>query len=181
LVKLEDNYHSTHTILDAANGIIKNNLTRLGKTLRSTGEDGLPVRVVKSHNDIDEARRVVETIQQLERAGRSLEDIAVLYRTNAVSRPFEDELRRQRVPYRVVGGVRFYDRKEVKDVLATLRSALNPKSDIDATRMIGAVPRGIGEASLEKIQRAAGVKNLSLLEAMADEQVLEEEIGRAHV
>ncbi|MFZ9887588.1 MAG: ATP-dependent helicase [Myxococcota bacterium] len=172
LVKLEDNYRSTKRILNVANGIIGHNEARLGKTLRATGEEGRPVRLVQCQNDIDEARRVVEGVQRFVSTGRSPEDIAILYRTNALSRPFEDELRRQGLPYRIVGGVRFYDRKEIKDVLATLRCALNPQSDVDTTRMLAAVPRGVGEASLEKLQLVAQAQHRSLLEVMGDDAAL---------
>jgi DNA helicase-2/ATP-dependent DNA helicase PcrA len=172
LVRLEDNYRSTRHILDAANGVIENNAARLGKVLRATGDEGQRVQVLKAHNDVDEARRVVSSIQELGRV-RSLEDIAVLYRTNAMSRAFEDELRRLSLPYRVVGGVRFYDRKEVKDVLATVRCALNPLSDVDTARMIAAVPRGIGDTSVQKIQRSAVAAGGSVLGVMQDSAALE--------
>jgi DNA helicase-2/ATP-dependent DNA helicase PcrA len=173
LVRLEDNYRSTRRILDAANAIIANNEVRLGKTLRSMGDEGRRARIMKSSNDVDEARRVVQTVQELVRAGHSLEDVVVLYRTNALSRPFEDELRRASLPYRLVGGVRFYDRKEVKDVLATVRAALNPRSDVDTLRMVAAVPRGIGDTSVQKIAKAATAQSMSVLEALGDEALLE--------
>jgi DNA helicase-2/ATP-dependent DNA helicase PcrA len=173
LVRLEDNYRSTRNILDAANGVIANNEVRLGKTLRATGDEGRPVRVLKCHNDVDEARKVVRLIQESARGLITPEDVAVLYRANALSRPFEDELRRAHLSYRVVGGVRFYDRKEVKDVLATVRAGLNPKSDVDALRMIQAVPRGIGQSSVEKIQAAARAADKSVLETMADDGLLD--------
>ena len=173
LVRLEDNYRSTRTILEAANGVIAHNEERLGKVLRATGEVGQKIRVIKAQNDIDEARRVVASMQEHVRRQKPLEDLCVLYRANALSRPFEDELRKARLPYRVIGGVRFYDRKEVKDVLATVRAALNIKSDVDALRCITSVPRGIGQGSLDKIQAAALAKNLSLLEAMGDESLMD--------
>ncbi len=169
LVRLEDNYRSTRYILDAANAVIGHNTARLGKTLRPTGDDGRPVRILKCRDDITEAKRVVSLIQERAQSGQSLEGIAVLYRTNALSRLFEDELRRAHLPYRLIGGVRFYDRKEVKDVLSTLRAALNPKSDVDTLRFLSAVPRGIGAKSLAKLQEIANTENLSVLEVMGEE------------
>jgi DNA helicase-2/ATP-dependent DNA helicase PcrA len=172
LVKLEENYRSTATILEAANGIIAHNEVRLGKTLRPTGDRGRNVRVVRAWDDLDEARRIVSEIQESARAGTSLDEVAILYRTNAYSRPFEDELRRASLGYRVVGGVRFYDRKEVKDVLATLRCALNPTSDVDTLRFLAAVPRGIGDGTTQKIEQVSRDHGSSILLAMADAQLL---------
>ena len=172
LVKLEDNYRSTGAILDAANGIIAENSDRLGKVLRATGERGRPVRIIRARDDLEESRRVVRLIGEHQRAGFSLDEAAILYRTNACSRPFEDELRREGLRYRVVGGVRFYDRKEVKDVLATVRAALNPLSDVDTVRFLAAVPRGIGATTMEKVEAAARKAKLSLMSALGDEALL---------
>ena len=176
LVKLEENYRSTAMILGAANGIISKNVVRLGKTLRvapSNGnEPGRRVRVMRTRDDLEEARRIVNDILDHARANTSLDEIAVLYRTNALSRPFEDELRRAHLPYRVIGGVRFYDRKEVKDVLATLRCAINPQSDVDTLRFLAAIPRGIGDTTQKKLSVAARARNTSLLRAMNDEGAL---------
>ncbi len=173
LVKLEENYRSTATILDAANGIIKKNVVRLGKTLRPTGERGRSVRVIRARDDLEEARRIVSDVLEHARQGTSLDEVAVLYRTNALSRPFEDELRRANLPYRVVGGVRFYDRKEVKDVLATVRCAISPQSDVDTLRFLAAVPRGIGDGTIKKLEAAARERGLALLPAMADRDALD--------
>mgnify|MGYP000380026011 CR=1 FL=1 len=172
LVRLEENYRSTATILEAANGVIGHNTERLGKELRPTLNDGRKVRVVKSRDDIDEARRTVRSIQSHVQSGQTLEDVAILYRTNAMSRAFEDELRRSHLAYRLVGGVRFYDRKEVKDTLATVRCALNPRSDVDTVRMLQAVPRGIGAASIQKMQTVATQTNKGLLDVMGDADLL---------
>jgi DNA helicase-2/ATP-dependent DNA helicase PcrA len=172
LVRLEDNYRSTAHILDAANGVIGHNAARLGKVLRPVAGEGARVRVQRAHNDVDEARKVVGWIHDAT-ARTSPEEVAILYRTNAMSRAFEDELRRLKMPYRVVGGVRFYDRKEIKDVLATVRCALNPLSDVDTLRMVGAVPRGIGDTSVEKIQRAATSARGTVLGVMSDEDAME--------
>jgi DNA helicase-2/ATP-dependent DNA helicase PcrA len=179
LVKLEENYRSTPAILDAANGIIAQNEVRLGKTLRPAGEPqllerGRNIRVVRGNDDLEEARRVGGLLIEHVMTGTRLDDIAVLYRANAQSRQMEDELRRLALPYRVVGGVRFYDRKEIKDVLATIRVALNRRSDVDGLRFLAAVPRGIGDASVKKIDAVARAKRRSLLEVFADPVLLTE-------
>jgi DNA helicase-2/ATP-dependent DNA helicase PcrA len=180
LIKLEENYRSTPAILDAANGIIRHNEVRLGKELRPAGGDGTGsgrgrhVRVVKGADDVEEARRVGGLIVEHVMSGTGLDEIAVLYRANAQSRPIEDELRRLALPYRVVGGVRFYDRKEIKDVLATVRAALNRRSDVDALRFLGAVPRGVGDASLKKIDAVARRHRRGILEVFADAALLAE-------
>ncbi|MCP4499095.1 MAG: UvrD-helicase domain-containing protein [Deltaproteobacteria bacterium] len=174
LIRLEDNYRSTATILEAANGVISQNTDRLGKLLRPTLDEGRKVRVLKAKNDIEEARKVVREIQGHTQAGHTLEEVAILYRTNSSSRAFEDELRRNHLPYRLVGGVRFYDRKEVKDALATVRCALNPRSDVDTLRFLQAMPRGIGPASVKKLQTVATRYSCGLIEVMADEKRLDE-------
>jgi DNA helicase-2/ATP-dependent DNA helicase PcrA len=182
VVKLEENYRSTPAILEAANGIIENNTGRLGKVLVAARTDlgrdingvtrGRLVKVVKARDDMEEARRVGNLLIEHVAAGVHLDEIAILYRTNAHSRLFEDELRRHSLPYRVVGGVRFYDRKEVKDVLATLRLCFNRKSDVDGLRFLAAVPRGIGAATITKVEEAARRAGQSLFEAMSSAHTL---------
>ncbi|HWW60357.1 MAG TPA: UvrD-helicase domain-containing protein, partial [Thermoanaerobaculia bacterium] len=125
IVKLEQNYRSTGNILDAATGVVSNNEARKGKTLFTTGGAGDPVRVVTCSNEREEANYVIDKITAL-RASYKLYDFAVLFRTNAQSRPFEEELLRANVPYSVVGGVKFYERAEIKDVLSYVRLALRP-------------------------------------------------------
>ena len=174
LVKLEENYRSTATILEAANGIIARNQLRLGKVLRPTGAEGRPVHVLRGRDDIEEARRVLWDLHDEVGRGTHLDQIAVLYRTNALSRPFEDALRQNKLPYRVVGGVRFYDRKEVKDVLATVRCALNPRSDVDTLRWLAAVPRGIGDTTVKKLEAAARRVGAPLLQALRDDALHED-------
>jgi DNA helicase-2/ATP-dependent DNA helicase PcrA len=165
LVKLEENYRSTPAILEAANGIIAKNEVRLGKVLRpaKATDRGRLVRILKNASDLEEARRVVMYIIEHVAAGVHLDEIAILYRTTGASRVLEDALRQNSLPYRIVGGVRFYDRKEIKDVLATLRVALNRNSDVDGLRYLQAVPRGVGQATVTKIAavaraRGTGVK-----------------------
>ena len=176
VIKLEDNYRSTPAILEAANGIISHNHGRLGKVLRPGRTDvvngGRHVRILKARDDVDEARRVLMLMVEHVAAGIHLDEIAVLYRTNAQSRLMEDELRKHGLPYRVVGGVRFYDRKEVKDVLATLRCCLNRKSDIDALRFLSAVPRGIGPATVAKVDAVARRQGQSFLAALSSSSSL---------
>ena len=172
LVKLEANYRSTSTILSAANAVIANNGNRLGKNLIAVGGVGVPIRLIRAFSDREEAEMIVRLVQDEVGRGHSLYEFAVLMRTNGQSRPFEESLRKARLPYRLIGGIKFYDRKEVKDVLATLRAALNPKSDVDFQRAISAVPRGIGDASVKKIQEIAKQKELSLLPAMLAPEVL---------
>lgn len=176
LVKLEENYRSTPAILEAANGIIEKNEVRLGKVLRPAraGDRGRLVRVVKNASDLEEARRVVMYIIEHIAAGARLDEIAILYRTNGASRVLEDELRRHSLPYKIVGGVRFYDRKEIKDVLATLRVALNRQSDIDGLRYLQAVPRGVGQATVTKIEVVARARGKALFVTMANDAHLAE-------
>jgi len=179
LIKLEENYRSTPAILDAANGIIAENEVRLGKVLRPAGEVGAlergrNIRILRGNDDVEEARRVGGLLIEHVMSGTRLDDIAILYRANAQSRMMEDEMRRLALPYRVVGGVRFYDRKEIKDVLATIRVALNRRSDVDALRFLAAVPRGIGDASVKKIDAVARARRRSLLEVFADAALLTE-------
>jgi DNA helicase II / ATP-dependent DNA helicase PcrA len=176
LVKLEANYRSTSTILSAANAVISNNVNRLGKNLIAVGAVGVPVRLMRAFHDRGEAEMVVSLIEDEVRRGRSLYEFAILMRTNSQSRTFEEALRKVRLPYRLIGGIKFYDRKEVKDVLATLRAALNPKSDVDFQRAISAVPRGIGDTSVKKVQEIAKKKELSLLQAMLTPEVLNEAV-----
>jgi DNA helicase-2/ATP-dependent DNA helicase PcrA len=187
LLKLEENYRSTPAILQAANGIIAKNEVRLGKVLRPAGnadddaDDGIRgrdrgrnVRVVRGADDVEEARRVGGLLIEHVMGGTRLDDIAILYRANAQSRLMEDELRRLALPYRVVGGVRFYDRKEVKDVLATVRAALVRRSDVDALRFLAAVPRGIGDTTVKKVDAVARSRRRPLLEVFADPALLAE-------
>jgi DNA helicase II / ATP-dependent DNA helicase PcrA len=172
LIRLEENYRSTEHILTAANGIISHNRARLGKILKPVRGLGRRVRLVRCRDDLNESRTVVRMIQDHLHEGGSLKEIAILYRTNAHSRLFEDELRKADLAYRLIGGFRFYDRKEIKDVLATLRCALNPKSTIDTLRMLTAVPRGIGAKSLEKLQKIAAENHIALLEVLRDDGLM---------
>jgi DNA helicase-2/ATP-dependent DNA helicase PcrA len=168
VVRLERNYRSTRPILDGASGVIAHNLARKEKRLLTEREGGDPIRVLQLDDERDEARLVLRTIQSLVRAeGRGFGQFAVFYRTNAQSRPFEEELQAARVPYLVVGGLRFYERAEVKDVLAWLRLAVNPADDLALRRIVNVPPRGIGRATLERAADLAARDGIPLLEGLA--------------
>ncbi len=156
LVRLEQNYRSTRVILEAANSVIAPNRGRLGKTLFTRREGGEPLTVVCAADERDEAEWLVrEFVGRARRGEHGFDEMAVLMRTNAQTRALEDELRRGGVPYRVVGAVSFYERREVKDVLAHLRLVVNPDDDAAFRRAIAAPRRGIGEQSLEVLSRSA--------------------------
>jgi len=164
LIKLEHNYRSTKSILNAANQVISHNEERIGKSLFTTAAQGESVAVLRHRSDRAEADRIVEMIRMETRRGVRASSFAILMRTNGQSRLFEEALRKSRMPFVLIGGVRFYDRKEIKDALATLRSALNPKSDVDFVRSVNAVSRGVGDASLEKARASAAAKQSALAE-----------------
>jgi DNA helicase-2/ATP-dependent DNA helicase PcrA len=173
LIKLEQNYRSTKRILEAANHLISHNTERKPKNLWTENEDGAPIRLFEAGSEIEEAHYVAETILSGVREGRSYGDYAVLYRTNAQSRVIEDVMLKSGIPYTVVGGIKFYERKEIKDVLAYLRLIVNPHDDISLERVINVPKRGIGAATLDKIVRHAREHGLSLFGALLEM----EEIG----
>ncbi|MFL5611373.1 MAG: ATP-dependent helicase [Gemmatimonadaceae bacterium] len=174
IVRLEDNYRSTPDILRVANAAITQNVSRKGKTLRATREAGEPVTLVAALDERDEADFILEEIKARQnREGRALSEFAVLYRTNAQSRPLEDALRREVIPYRLVGSVRFYDRREIRDLMAYLKLIANP-SDEEAFRRAIAVPkRGIGDASVDVLAARARQDRVSLSEVAAREDLQE--------
>ena len=160
LIKLEQNYRSQGNILDAANALIANNATRLGKNLWTSEGQGEPLRAFAAPTDVDEARFIVEAVQSLVDQGLSAQEIALLYRSNAQSRVLEHALFNAGMPYRVYGGMRFFERAEVKHALAYLRLLANPEDDNALLRVVNVPPRGIGTRSLEVLQehaRGAGV------------------------
>ncbi len=163
-IRLEQNYRSTGTILRAAGAVVAHNVQRKGKTLWTDNPLGEQVELYRAPDDRSEAAWVAQRARRLE-PGVGYNGIAVLYRTNAQSRLFEEILRRDEIPHQVVGAVQFYARKEVKDVLAYLRLAANPADDVAFRRAINTPPRGIGAASLESMERLASAAGLSLLEA----------------
>src|SRR5947209_2476403 len=161
IVKLEQNYRSTGNILDAATGVVSNNVPRKGKTLFTAGGAGDPVRIVTTTNEREEAQFVIEKITGM-RARVPLSDFAVLFRTNAQSRPFEEELLRANVPYTVVGGVKFYERAEIKDVMSFLRLAIRPHDTPSIERVINVPSRGIGDTTLASLNDASRDRNATL-------------------
>lgn len=164
-IRLEQNYRSTANILNAANAVIAHNPERLGKQLWTDSGDGDPVDLYAAYNEIDEARFVVERIRQWVRDGGSYGEAAVLYRSNAQSRAFEEALLAEQIPYRVYGGVRFFERAEIKDTLAYLRLVANRGDDAAFERAVNTPTRGIGERTLDEVRRRARTDSVSLWEA----------------
>jgi DNA helicase-2/ATP-dependent DNA helicase PcrA len=167
-VRLEQNYRSTGNILEAANALIANNQSRMGKKLWTDGPPGKPIQLYSAFNEQDEARFVVECIQQWLDAGRRADDSAILYRTSAQSRLFEEYLLQANVPYRVYGGQRFFERTEVKDSLAYLRLLNNPNDDAALERVINKPARAIGEKTTSIIRLQARESGLTLWQAAGE-------------
>lgn len=165
IVKLEENYRSHSNILDAANAIISHNKHRLGKNLWTSAGKGEPVRVYDAYNDTDEAQFIVDEVNTLQNEGISLGDMALLYRSNAQSRILEHTLFSANIPYRVYGGLRFFERAEIKHALAYMRLIANANDDTALLRVINFPARGIGARSLEQLQEAARQQNCSLWQA----------------
>ncbi len=166
-VRLERNYRSTAPILKAAGAVVAENRRRLGKTLKATKPGGEKVRFVSFDEERDEAREIVLRVAAARRA-RPRGEVAVLFRTNAQSRPFEDELLRANLPYVLVGGTKFYERAEIKDLLAYLRLARNPADDVSFRRVVNVPARGVGAATLEALEAAAAEKGTSLFTALGE-------------
>jgi len=166
VIRLEQNYRSHGNILDAANAIIKNNSARLGKNLWTDAGAGEPIRVFEAGSDLDEARWIVEEIKALSRDGHARKEIALLYRSNAQSRVLEHALFSAGLPYRVYGGLRFFERQEIKHALAYLRLIANSDDDTAFARVVNFPTRGIGARSLEQLQDAAMAAGSSLFGAI---------------
>ncbi|WP_449468191.1 DNA helicase II [Stenotrophomonas humi] len=164
-VRLEQNYRSTANILGAANAVIAHNPDRIGKELWTDSGDGDPIDLYAAYNEMDEARYLVERARQWVRDGGSYGDVAVLYRSNAQSRAFEEVLLSEQVPYRVYGGMRFFERAEIKDALAYLRLMTNRNDDAAFERAVNTPTRGIGDRTLDEVRRIARQQALSLWEA----------------
>lgn len=153
IIKLEQNYRSKANILQAANNVIKNNSRRKDKLLRTESEPGEKIKVYRAFSDIEEGRYTAMEIKKLIRdEDRKFKDFAILYRTNAQSRIFEDSFIRENIPYRIIGGLKFYDRKEIKDIMAYLKFINNPLDDISLRRIINVPKRNIGDTTVSKIQ-----------------------------
>lgn len=167
-VRLEQNYRSTQTILDAANGLIQRNTNRLGKELWSHGNKGEPIKVYAGFNDLDEARFIAERIQQWIEDGGSANEAAILYRSNAQSRVLEEALLRLNIPYQIYGGQRFFERAEIKNALAYMRLMEDRHSDPAFERVVNTPTRGIGDKTLEGIRQLARTNQTSLWQAAKD-------------
>ncbi|MCO4851752.1 DNA helicase PcrA [Bacillus vallismortis] len=167
VILLEQNYRSTKRILSAANEVIKNNSNRKPKNLWTENDDGVKISYYRGDNEFGEGQFVAGKIYQLHSSGkRNLSDIAILYRTNAQSRVIEETLLKAGLNYNIVGGTKFYDRKEIKDILAYLRLVSNPDDDISFTRIVNVPKRGVGATSLEKIASYAAMNGLSFFQAI---------------
>lgn len=167
--KLEQNYRSTHHIVQAANEIISYNRKQLQKTIWTDREDRNKIKLIKCVTDDEEGRRVADSIlEQKHRYHLPNSEIAILYRTNAQSRKFEEHLRRLNMPYRIIGGMSFYQRKEVKDFVGYLRLAVNPSDEEALRRVINYPTRGISDATVDKLVQLASSKNISLWEALRE-------------
>jgi DNA helicase II / ATP-dependent DNA helicase PcrA len=167
VVVLEQNYRSTQTILDAANAVIANNLSRKPKELWTDRGDGHPIVRYHGDDEVDEAQWVTREIARLHDGGEHRwGDIAVFYRTNAQSRVLEEALARHGVPYKVIGGTRFYDRREVKDALAYLKAVVNPADEVSVKRVLNTPKRGVGDSSVGKLDAYASARGLSFMEAL---------------
>ncbi len=168
VIKLEENYRSTQNILNAANGVIAHNSGRKQKRLWTNNGEGERVTVYNATNEHDEARYLADKIEELCQEGESFNDFVVLYRMNAESRVVEDTLLRRAIPYKVVGGLRFYDRKEIKDLTSYLRLAQNPTDNVAFRRIVNEPKRGIGDATVEKIIDIGEQEGKSALEVCRD-------------
>lgn len=166
--RLEQNYRSTNTILKAANALISNNQGRLGKELWTVGNEGEAIALYAGFNEQDEARYILERIAEAHRTGLHYHEIAILYRSNAQSRVLEENLWREAIPYRIYGGLRFFERAEIKNALAYLRLIRSRQDDSALERIINLPPRGIGERTIEKIRQLAREQNISLWQALKE-------------
>lgn len=173
VIKLEQNYRSVGNILAAAHSVIENNKGRKPKKLWTEKAPGDKLKYFRAESEKDEARFVAQEIDFLKRGNRKYSDFAILYRTNAQSRQFEDALTRRDIPYRVLSGLRYYDRKEIKDMLAYMRLVVNPKDNLSLKRVINEPKRGMGAKSIEKLETFARIRGESLLEALSYEEVLD--------
>ncbi|MDA3130393.1 DNA helicase PcrA [Aliibacillus thermotolerans] len=169
VILLEQNYRSTKNILAAANAVIQNNSGRKPKNLWTENEEGTPIYYYQAHDERDEAMYVAEKIKEkLKEPNVTYDDMAVLYRTNAQSRMMEETFLKANIPYRMIGGTKFYDRKEIKDILAYLRIIANPADDLSLERIINVPKRGIGVATMDKVRNYSRSQGISLFEAVEE-------------
>jgi len=168
VIKLERNYRSTKNIISAANSVIAHNIHRKGKNLYTEIDKGEKVKLLCASDETAEAKFVCSEIKSLEKQGVSLSDMAVMYRTNSQSRILEDEFVRSSIKYNMIGNVRFYERKEIKDILSYMRFAINPVNELSLERIINVPPRGIGDKTLEKIKDKAAEEEIPIFSVIAD-------------
>ena len=168
VIKLEQNYRSSKNILAAANEVIKNNSQRKAKQLWTENDEGSNIKFYQAYSEQDEAYFIIQKILDKIKEGLQYKDIAILYRTNAQSRVFEEMFIKSNIPYTIVGGLKFYDRKEIKDILAYLRLIANPKDDTSLIRIINVPKRGIGDTTVDKIAEYSTQKGISMYEACGD-------------
>lgn len=169
VIKLEQNYRSKGNILNAANEVIVNNANRKNKVLRTEQESGSKIKIYRAYSDSDEGDFVGKQIVDIKRnENKKYSDFAILYRTNAQSRIFEESFRRKGIPYKIVGGTKFYDRKEIKDILAYLKLIVNPQDDISLKRIINVPKRSIGDATVAKVQEFAESFELNMWDALSE-------------
>lgn len=176
--KLEENYRSTQRILDAANALVANNRTRAQKKLFTRRAEGEAITLYSAATERDEARYVTEKIKQMVRDGSAYRDFLILYRTNAQSRVFEEAMIADGIPYRVIGGVGFYARAEIKDVIAYLRYILNPSDALAFKRIVNVPRRGIGQQTLAALVQAANARGLSVGQVIFDGELLKEAVPK---
>ncbi len=181
MVKLEENYRSRENILAAANHLIQHNTQRIDKILKATRGEGEPIFLYKADNEIDEAEFVLKEVRKLVRENPELNygNFAVLYRTNAQSRPIEDAFVRAQIPYTIVGGLKFYDRREIKDIIAYLRAVMNPSDTVSLLRVINTPRRGVGQTTIDNLQNAAHQLGVPLWEIISDETSVATVAGRS--
>ena len=169
LYRLEQNYRSTKNIVNLANSVIKHNLSKIEKSVWTHNDNGEKILVSKMHSDAEEGRYVASKIEEIKTKNLlKNKDFAILYRTNAQSRAIEDSLRKKLIPYRIYGGLSFYKRKEIKDVLAYLRLIINPKDEESLKRIINYPTRGIGQSTLDKLIFFSNENNISIYESISD-------------
>ena len=172
VIKLEQNYRSTGNILAAAHSVISNNRGRKAKKLWTEQEDGEKIKYFRAETEKDEAYQVAWQIDLMKNSELKYSDFAILYRTNAQSRHFEAALTQRDIPYRVLSGLRYYDRKEIKDVMAYMRLVVNPRDDLSLKRVINEPKRGMGPKSVEKIEAFARLQGKSIFQGLCDEMIL---------
>ncbi len=171
VVKLEQNYRSTRRILEAAQALIANNRARKDKTTFSSGEPGEKLCILECGNEDDEAREIAHQLLALRAQGTRLSQLAIFYRANFMQRALEAALRRASIPYRIVAGVEFYERREIRDLLAWLKLAVNPSDDVAFLRVVNVPARGIGEKSLDELRRFAADRRITLAQAVRSSEL----------